>query len=956
LHHLGQKGTELSIIDFRTVPADTNFEADICIVGSGPAGLTIALQFADSPIRVCVVESGGLEPESGVDALSTFEAIGQRRSDGTRARGLGGTSALWTGRCGVFDPLDYQARPWVAHSGWPITQDDVEPFYDRAGRVLGLGPAIYKPSQSSFLGRPGDRWNPEMIAPVVWQFSQRDPSSVIPETQIDRDSAESPQALRMLQHSNAPRSRHLGVSALPILKGSRNIEVLLHASATSIETNETGAEVRSVSVSSLDGKKGSVSARRVVLACGGVDNARLLLCSRSTDANGLGNGRGLVGRFLSDHPFWQIASYSGEGSKQLRRSLGSIWLDRQGVRHVYVSGIRFSAELQCREHLLNCAVHIVELGNKPPAVAHAGNALRLARKGAPPSETARELVAALSNPVDLASGVYARYIKREPTLALPDAVAFGCVVEQVPDPESRVRLSDQRDALGMNRALIDWRVSDREFDTAKRMAEILRAEMDRLGYKQPDFAEWLSDRSGSFRQHITDMAHPTGTTRMSADASHGVVDANCEVHGVSGLYVAGSSVFSTSAYMNPTLMIVTLALRLADHLKTTLPKVSVELQPAQSLSLAPTLRRARIGIVGAGDRVRKIYVPILRALEEEFEIVGFTTRSGDTAKAFATESGIAAFPDAATLVASQKPDILVVAINQADQVLPSLVGFGIPLLVETPFAWNLRRGRKTRDRIKKLDLVVGVAEQTPFLPLEQLKKRILDLGLLGRVISAHNDFAVNDYHGIAALRAYLGADRLPLRANAIRATHNSSRGQPDTYLTGTATYATGSTLSHQYGAQSINSNLRDPKTLRLYGTTGAIVDNIAQFERADGSVMKESIRRSEKNGRLCALSVMTPVGEVSWRNPFCEHDFSDEMVAVGCLLRGVKNAAFFGGAAPYTVDQGLGDMEILTAMRYSAEREGAPEGIPSSKVRFPYSMNRSWVRLASERAARKARS
>ena len=234
------------------------------------------------------------------------------------------------------------------------------------------------------------------------------------------------------------------------------------------------------------------------------------------------------------------------------------------------------------------------------------------------------------------------------SLAHPDGIAIGAVVEQVPDPASRISLSDEVDGLRTNRAKIDWRVSDREFQTARRMAEILKQEMLRLGFSLPDFADWLKDDDIlGIRSDLHDMAHSMGSTRMAARPSEGVVDANCKVHGVTGLYVAGGSVFSTSGYMNPTFMIVALSLRLADHLKSVLTLGSQPIhsrsEPVVRVSVAP---RARVGFVGAGHRVRTVYQPILSSLEDKFELAGFVARSSDTRTSFAAASGLAGFESA----------------------------------------------------------------------------------------------------------------------------------------------------------------------------------------------------------------------------------------------------------------------------------------------------------------------
>jgi len=416
-------------------------------------------------------------------------------------------------------------------------------------------------------------WNPDVLRPLLWQFSRQGAATEETINYSAGEPTDEAKQLGMLQHSGAPKSRHLGETSLAALAKADNIQVLLNANAVSIETDKHSSAVSSVRIRSIDHKEAELTARCVVLACGGIDNARLLLCSRSSNPAGLGNDHDMVGRFLTDHPFWRIASYSGSGDKRFRRALGNSWIDRGGDRHVFATGLRLSPQIQRREQLLNCAIHIVELGREPPSVSRLGKSIRLARDGNFGAETRGEMFAALARPVDLISGVYSRYVSRQPALGHPDSVLIGAVVEQVADPASRVTLSDEIDALGMNRARIDWRISEREFQTAKRMAEVLKQEMQRLAFPLPNFPDWLADHDiARIRSDLHDVAHAMGSTRMSELPSEGVVDANSKVHGVNGLYVAGGSVFSTSGYMDPTFNIVALSLRLADHLKSLLAR------------------------------------------------------------------------------------------------------------------------------------------------------------------------------------------------------------------------------------------------------------------------------------------------------------------------------------------------------------------------------------------------
>ena len=289
--------------------------------------------------------------------------------------------------------------------------------------------------------------------------------------------------------------------------------------------------------------------------------------------------------------------------------------------------------------------------------------------------------------------------------------------------------------------------------------------------------------------------------------------------------------------------------------------------------------------------------------------------------------------------------------------LPGLLDLGTPLFIETPFCWSLRYGRESLQRIKKSGFLLGVAEQTPYLPVEQLKRLLLDHGLLGAVVSVHNDFAVFDYHGVAALKAYLGREQKPASVSATRIEHPFRRAGEivnDAWTLGTLTCADGCTLVHHYSDQYFMSELRQPKMLRLYGSSGSIVDDVVSFEGENGAITHAPIRRELRNGRLHTLAVKTPLGEISWCNPFAEHDFDDERIGVATSLQKMKNAVLFGGASPYSADNGYNDMELLTAMRYSSSRGGAPVKLPLREVDAVLNAVRSRLQRlkARERRAR----
>ena len=282
----------MKFMDLNDLEYSGSINADLCIVGSGPAGATIAKEFSGSTVQVLLIEGGGMDETAADQALYDIENVGAIRTapqDQVRNRILGGSSHTWSGRCASFDDIDFEFRTWVPHSGWPICMADIHPFLDRSRKYLGLGPNIYDHRLWKELGisPPGSRIDPAFLKSQFWQYS-RD----------ERNSDEPTRFSRMLAEISAP-----------------NVRLLMHANLTQINTNETGTQIESLEVRTLGGRRTEVKAKVVVLACGGLENARLLLASKRFNTNGIGNSNDLVGQFLMDHPGCTLGSFGPRHSE-----------------------------------------------------------------------------------------------------------------------------------------------------------------------------------------------------------------------------------------------------------------------------------------------------------------------------------------------------------------------------------------------------------------------------------------------------------------------------------------------------------------------------------------------------------------------------------------------------------------------------------------------------------------
>jgi choline dehydrogenase-like flavoprotein len=453
-----------------------------------------------------------------------------------RNRIVGGSSSTWHGRCASFNEIDFQLRDWVPYSGWPFGIGDLIPYFDRGAKYLGLGADSWFTDdrvwrrighQQPKLGLDQDK-----LLPMFWQFS-RDP--------INR-------------YDTVRFGRHLTAGDL-----GPNVTLVTNATVLRIRATDSGAAVKSVEFAAAGGRQWSLPASTVVVCAGGIENARLLLCSNDVVAQGLGNTNDLVGRFLMDHPRGPVARFHIKQGKAVLNRYGPFKSHAAGA-NLYQFGARLSPALQRSEQLPNCAIWV----SKHNAPDDPWDALRRFLCGK--ANVRQDLLTILINNDLIFRGLKQRLLLYRSLTRKLDALFLEAMCEQLPNPSSRITLSDRRDRLGMRVPRIDWRVSEGEARAMRRTTELMVEQLSRIGLEPPVLEDWVRD-GAMFPQTVQDIAHPTGTTRMAHDPARGVVDTQCQVHGVSGLFIGGSSVFPTAGHANPTQMIVALALRLADTLK-----------------------------------------------------------------------------------------------------------------------------------------------------------------------------------------------------------------------------------------------------------------------------------------------------------------------------------------------------------------------------------------------------
>lgn len=513
-----------------------NTDFDVCVVGAGASGIVLALELSrKSGVRIALLDSGGMEYDQTAQNVFRGETEGDRHPPLHRARfaGLGGATQLWAGWCRPLDPQDFENRQWIENSGWPIDRYGLDSYWEPAARWCGLGDKGFNRND----------WHDEFKG----------------ESLAGGDVEDCLFRVRRFKFKDAYRDD---------LEKSQDVTIFLHATVLRFESSD-GASVRSVEIALEDGKSVSLSAKRFVLASGGIENPRLLLLSGESPERSLGNGYGNVGRYFTEHGFADPGWLKTSHKRRLRNYFPVEHPDTTSYGCARYS-LSLSAAEQERQRLANATLFFypgyeASTAFESPATKAALELWEIVKGQAVPGERARLIGEVLRQPHH---PLVAAWRKLLVTGDLRERWRLRFYYETIPQRDNRVELGQEKDRFDRPLCKLIWRLSKSDLSSAHRTLSSISESLRKRGLgclELPEEAEGLRERTESGK-------HPMGTTRMHANPKMGVVDEHCRVHGVDNLYVAGSSVFPAVGYANPTLTIVALAVRLADRLSRSFEK------------------------------------------------------------------------------------------------------------------------------------------------------------------------------------------------------------------------------------------------------------------------------------------------------------------------------------------------------------------------------------------------
>lgn len=524
---------------------------DVCVVGAGPVGIALALECESAGLSVLLLEAGGHGAKDDVGDMLNLEIVDRSfhsSLDITARSGIGGTSAIWGGRCVPFDALDFERRSFVPDSSWPISQQDIAAWYSRAAYYLDCG---------------------------AGEFSH--PVPALPTHELtSHDSVE--------RLSSAPR---LARRFRDRLKKSAKISILLNHGVVGLDFDPQSSSVCGVHVDGAAARGKLRGARSFVLACGGLQSTRLLLALQRTYPQAFGGDNGPLGRYYMGHLTGRIARIVLSDP----RHVADFEYSKDADGHWFRRRLTLSPATQLENGILNTAFWL----GSPPLhdPGHGSASASSLFLGMYFSGMVRRRVSEHSlgfhwsgesgnlgehflnvrrNPAEivrvLADAVNRRFTPNElrPFFIRNDrgVYALHYHAEQYPDPANRVRLNGR--APLDNGLLVDFRFTRADAQSVVKAHRILDKSLRESGLGRVEYLRQGEELEDHVLEQALDGYHQMGTTRMSASPNDGVVDRNCRVHSINNLFVAASSVFTTSSQANPTFMAVTMATRLAKHL------------------------------------------------------------------------------------------------------------------------------------------------------------------------------------------------------------------------------------------------------------------------------------------------------------------------------------------------------------------------------------------------------
>lgn len=508
------------------------FQARVCIAGAGVAGIILASALASKGIQVHLLEGGGLEPEQSSQQLYKVSMAGAPHCGATegRFRTFGGSSTRWGGQMLPYTEDVFDPPPEVGLPRWPLEPREIEPYYGEVQRIFQVSQRPFTEELLASFGRP----LPLVSDELRLRFSKWAPFS-----------------RRNLAHT-------LGRECL----ASPQVTVFTHANVISVELNESGGSVREIRVVNNREARFRFTADIFVLCLGTIETSRLLLASTSLSSAGIGNEHDQVGRYFHDH----IGVTAAEIEPADRTELIKRFAPFVSARTLHTPKLEATPKLRREQQLLSVMAHFPI---EEPADSGIGG-VREILQSVQRKQLDRRFYGNLLNlprgSAEILQLAWAAKIKKRRALTRRARISLHIDCEQKPRAESRIKISGERDRLGMPLCVVDWKIAEEEGETIRRFAAVVDKTFRDAGINGLKWNPKITQTGDGWRKCAVDIFHMMGGTRMGADPASSVVDGNLRVHGIENLYIASCSTFPTGGSSNPTFTLMSMVLRLKDRI------------------------------------------------------------------------------------------------------------------------------------------------------------------------------------------------------------------------------------------------------------------------------------------------------------------------------------------------------------------------------------------------------
>lgn len=512
----------MPFIDCNTgFPIINKEDYDYTIIGSGAAGILLAIKLTEKGKRVLMIEAGHFEEDAERQSLNKILQTGKEleSSESGRKRAVGGTTIAWGGQSLPFYPIDFCKRDWVVNSGWPLPLEEVQPYYNEANRFMGVDKADYEEDVFRMLGMKKQPFNREEL---WYHFSKWAPE---------------------------PNFKKLYHAVL-----ESDVTVLYNAVATRININENKL-ADNIELANFKGQKATIPVSTLLVATGSIEASRLLLASDAQVKGGLGNQSGWLGKCFMEHPCIEIGIVSSPNQYKLQQAFNTHLYKRRK----YSVRISLAEKAQREQKVLNASMGIMfdyNDGRIDPYV-EVRKYLHERKLNSIPSLFSNMSAYLLSAKALVFDKLIYKHKARARAVVM---------MEQEPLKESAITLSSELDAVGMRKASLNWAISHKTWDTVVYASGVFKRELKRLGFGDLNVHDYINAENAKWANHLTDVNHHMGGTRMSNNPDNGVVSTDLQVWGHPNIYVCSCSVFPTVSHSNPTLTMMALCIRLVDKL------------------------------------------------------------------------------------------------------------------------------------------------------------------------------------------------------------------------------------------------------------------------------------------------------------------------------------------------------------------------------------------------------